>query len=133
MDDEKQIDALIAAFFQVFDNRHGSADLTALYDMFMSEGIIINNTGKTPAVYMLATFVPTRQMMFENGEIIDFREWEIEAETTVIGSIAHRKTLYGKQGVVRGEHVDSKGHKSFQLIRTDQGWKITALSWWDEA
>jgi ribosomal-protein-serine acetyltransferase len=130
--EKQQIDALIDAFFTAFDNTNGRNDLTVLYDMFLPEAIIVNNTGDQPAVYSPTSFVPPRQRMFDEGNLVDFKEWEMEAETTIFGSVAHRKTVYGKSGIVSGSKVDCKGHKSFQFVMTEQGWKITALSWWDE-
>ena len=130
--DQQQLDALITAFFKAFDNTDSPADLSVLHNMFVPDGIIVNNTNQPPAICSPASFIPPRQQMFDDGALVNFREWEIEAETTIVGSIAHRKTLYGKSGTVRGEAVNTRGHKSFQFIKTEAGWKITALSWWDE-
>lgn len=126
------LDSLVQRFFAAFDNTGGNTDLSVLHDMFLPEAIIINNTNQPAAVYAPTTFIPPRQEMFDTDVLENFKEWEIEADTVVIGRVAHRRSMYGKSGKIRGVTADCVGHKSFQFVQTESGWKISALSWWDE-
>ncbi len=132
-DTQYQLGKLVRQFFAAFDNTSGATDLTVLYDMFLPEAIIVNNTNQPAAIYSPATFIPPRQEMFDTGVLENFKEWEIESDTTVIGRVAHRRSVYGKSGIVHGEAVDCIGHKSFQFVLTADGWRISALCWWDES
>ena len=131
-DELRQIDGLTKRFFQAFDNTVHPADLTVLYDLLISEAVIINTTPDPIAVYSPSSFIPPRQEMFDTGKLQNFKEWEISSRTVIKGRVAHRQSVYGKTGSVKGEAVNMVGHKSIQFVNTDNGWKISALSWWDD-
>ena len=48
------------------------------------------------------------------------------------GDLAHHWCTYAKEWVEDGEPVTGAGAKSIQLVRTETGWRISAVAWDDE-
>jgi hypothetical protein len=71
--------------------------------------------------------------MLADGTLVDFHEWEIEAETTVLGAIASRRSRYGKSGTLDGAPYAGGGRKFIQLCRTEGGWRIVSILWEDDS
>jgi len=64
--------------------------------------------------------------------LADFQEWAESGRLDVFGDIAHWFGSYAKQGVQDGKPFTGRGMKSLQLIRTAEGWRISAAAWDDE-
>ena len=56
----------------------------------------------------------------------------MDGTTAVYGDIAHRWCTYAKEWVEGGEQVTGAGAKAIQLVRTEAGWRISAVAWDDE-
>lgn len=130
--DREAIDILIGRFFALFDNRTATPDLTAIYELALPEAVIIRNPGAVPETYTLPSFIAPRARLLASGELRDFVEEELEARTDVIGHIAQRLSLYRKSGRTPGGAFTTRGVKTFQLVRTPDGWRISAMAWDDE-
>ena len=50
----------------------------------------------------------------------------------MFGNIAQRLSLYHKSGVSSGVAFHQRGIKTFQFVRTPQGWRIGAVAWDDQ-
>ena len=126
------IEPLITSFFSVFDNRDDRVpDLSCLGSMFVPGAIITKRDGDQLNVMSLDDFTAPRQTLLTNGTLVDFHEWEIEAQTFVDNGIATRISKYGKEGALNGEPFSGLGMKSIQLVLTDKGWKIASVLWED--
>ena len=128
-----EIDALIARFFSAFSNKGGKiAQLELIFETCIAEAVIIKNSGMVPEVFSLDSFIEPRRLLLQNGDLLDFEEYELQSRTQVLGRIAQRTSLYRKSGLLNGTPFTCRGVKSFQLINTASGWKISALAWDDE-
>ena len=126
------IEPLITSFFSVFDNRDDRIpDLSCLGSMFVTGAIISKRDGDQLEVMSLDDFTAPRQTLLVSGTLVDFHEWEIEAQTFVSNGIATRICKYGKEGVLNGEPFSGLGMKSIQMVLTDKGWKIASILWED--
>ncbi|MFB9393311.1 DUF4440 domain-containing protein [Streptomyces coeruleoprunus] len=126
-----EIDAVVADFFGAFDNRGGEgADLARLRRLFVPGGVIAV-TGPKFAVYTVDEFIEPREQLLSGGRLVGFSEWETSERTEIAGDIASRFGEYRKSGVMDGEPFEGGGTKTFQLVRTPEGWRITAFAWYD--
>ncbi len=131
--DEEKINVIISNFFDAFTNINGgTVDVARVGDLCIKEAIIINNTFENPEIYNLSEFIIPRNEILNNGTLIDFKEKETTFKTKIFGSIAQRCSHYEKSGKLNGVDFQSKGVKTFQLIKISDDWKISAIAWNDE-
>ncbi|THA47276.1 nuclear transport factor 2 family protein [Streptomyces sp. A1136] len=130
---KSELDALTAEFFGSFDNRGGrTADVGRLRRLFLPGGVIVK-TGPEFTVYTVEEFIEPRQRLLDEGRLVDFSEWETSERTEVRGDVASRFGDYRKSGTLDGAPFEGVGTKTLQFVRTPAGWRITALSWHDQA
>ncbi|MEU3727227.1 DUF4440 domain-containing protein [Streptomyces sp. NPDC031705] len=126
-----EIDLVTAEFFGAFDNRGGrKADLAEIGRLVLPGGVIVK-TGPDFTVYTVDEFVEPRRRLLSEGRLTEFREWETSERTEIRGDIASRFGEYRKSGVLDGEPFEGGGTKTIQFVRTPQGWRIAAFSWYD--
>ena len=131
--EKRAIGIIVRQFFDAFANvDRKEVDLSNLYALFVPGCVIVKTCGSSPIVYSLAEFITPRQKLLSDGELVNFSEAEVWEETLVFGSIAHRFCSYRKSGVLSGEPFEAMGMKSIQLIKTEDGWKISSVIWDDE-
>ncbi len=133
MSDASEIDARVRAFYAAFDNRGGQAPATdALRDLFMPEGRVTKVSAEGVVTWTVDEFIAPRAAMLTDGTLVDFHEWEVEAETIVTGDIASRRSVYRKAGTLNGEPYAGEGRKFIQLCREDGRWRILSVLWQDD-
>lgn len=130
---KKNIDELVKSFFDLFSVKKGDkADLSAIFQLFIPEGLIVKCSGLNPEIYNLRQFIEPREKMFNDGTLSDFKEEELSEKTEIFGNIAHRLSVYKKSGFMNGEIFENRGIKTMQFIKTPGGWKISSAAWDDE-
>ncbi|MER5642123.1 nuclear transport factor 2 family protein [Kitasatospora sp. NPDC002227] len=128
-----EIDALTAEFFGAFDNRGGKpAEVDRIRRLVLPRGVIVL-TGPNYTVYGVEEFIEPRERLLADGRLVDFSEWETSERTEIVGDIATRTGEYRKSGTLDGEPFEGGGTKTFQFVRTPDGWRIAAFSWIDES
>ena len=129
---EGEIDDLIGAFYRVFDNREGCPrNMSAVCRMFTPSAIITRVGAGGVDQWDLPAFMARQEKLLTDGTLIAFREWEVEARTTVLREIASRLSRYRKRGVLNGAPYAGEGDMFAQLCRTAGGWRISAMLWQD--
>ncbi|MCX5206506.1 DUF4440 domain-containing protein [Streptomyces sp. NBC_00237] len=129
---KRELDRLMGAFLGAFDNRgERRADVAAVREVFIPEGMIIKNVGGEPVIYDVESFVEPREKMLGDGTLTEFSEWEIAERTEVFGTVAHRFSAYGKSGFLDGEWFEGAGRKTTQFLRTPVGWRMSSMAWDD--
>nr|WSX48572.1 DUF4440 domain-containing protein [Streptomyces sp. NBC_00974] len=127
-----EIDVLTAEFFGAFDNRGGqAADVGRIRRLMLPGGVIVKS-GPEFAVYTVEEFIAPRERLLADGRLVEFSEWETSERTEIVGDIASRFGAYGKSGILDGEPFEGGGTKAIQFVRTPDGWRIAALSWYDQ-
>ena len=128
------IDAVVADFYALFDNRDGlSVLLDAPERVFAPGAVVTRRDGDALATMDVAAFLAPRRAGLADGTLRDFHEYETAARTSVAGGIATRRSCYRKQGLRDGLAIDGEGVKSLHLARTVDGWRITTVLWEDGA
>ncbi|MFE2108489.1 DUF4440 domain-containing protein [Kitasatospora sp. NPDC059463] len=128
-----EIDRLTAEFFDAFDNRGGEgADVARIRRLMLPQGVIVS-TSPTFTVYSVEEFVEPRERLLNDGRLVGFAEWETSERTEIAGDVASRIGEYRKSGTLDGEPYEGGGTKTFQFVRTPEGWRIAAFSWHDPA
>jgi RimJ/RimL family protein N-acetyltransferase len=127
------INSIVKKFFGIFSNKEGKIpEWDTLYSLCIPQCIIIKKNGHAEDVYSLDTFLTPRKELFTGGLLKDFEEYETFSETKIIGNIAQRFSFYQKEGYHNGTYFNGNGNKLFQFVKTQQGWKITAILWEDQ-
>ncbi|MEU1425157.1 DUF4440 domain-containing protein [Kitasatospora sp. NPDC086009] len=126
-----EIDTLTAEFFGSFDNREGRVADVARVRRLMIPGGVIVLTGPAFTVYTVEEFVEPRERLLTEGRLVEFSEWEVSEHTEIAGDIASRFGEYRKSGILDGEPFEGGGTKTIQFVRTPEGWRIAAFSWFD--
>ncbi len=130
---KNDIDKLVDGFFSLFSVKKGTkADLSAIFNLFISEGLIVKSSSINPEIYNLQQFIEPREKMFNDGILSDFREEEFFEKTEIFGNIAHRLSIYKKSGFMNGQIFENRGIKTLQFVKTSCGWKISSVAWDDE-
>lgn len=130
--DQSQIEQVVRTFFAAFTSGSDiEARLDGLRELLLPEALIVRTCG-LPTTYGVDGFIEPRRDLLTSGRVTDFREWEVDGTTAVYGDIAHHWCTYAKEWVEDGKQVTGSGAKSIQLVRTEPGWRISALAWDDE-
>jgi hypothetical protein len=130
--DHDQIDEVVRTFFAAFTSGPDiEARLDGLRELLLPEALIVRTCGMRTS-YDVDGFIEPRRQLLTSGRVTDFQEWEVDGTTTVYGDVAQRWSSYAKEWVEAGEPVTGAGAKTIQLVRTEAGWRISALAWDDE-
>ena len=128
-----EIDELTRSFFGLFSNVGGvKPDLDRIFDLFVPQGLIAKCGALAPEISTLKAFITPRQALLSDGSLTDFAEVETSERTYIFGSMAQRLSTYEKSGSRDGVPFVSRGVKSFQFVRTVDGWRILSMAWDDE-
>lgn len=131
--DRAAIADIVSAFFAAFGSGPDTAErLLALRALFLPEAVIVRTCGLVPAVYDVDGFIAPRQELLTGGTLVDFHEWEEQGRTDVFGDVAQHCCSYAKEGIQDGTAFSGRGVKTIQLVRTSDGWRISAAAWDDE-
>ena len=131
-DDVAAIHALVDRFYAIFTNARGLHPKVAdIHELFIPEGLIVRAVGGTVETYGLESFIRPRLKILTDGTLVDFSEWETDAQTQIFGAIALRVSHYSKHGVLSGQPFDASGVKMMQFVRTGGEWKFACVSWFD--
>ncbi|MGO4603914.1 DUF4440 domain-containing protein [Terrabacter sp. 2YAF2] len=132
-DDEAMIRSVVDAFFGAFVSGPGcAARMTELRELFVPRAVVVRTCGLEPSVMTVEEFIAPREALLTGESLTDFREWLVAGRTEVFGDIAHWFGSYAKAGLQDGVPFTGRGMKSIQLIRTAEGWRISAAAWDDE-
>ena len=131
--DRAAIATVVRTFFAAFTSGPDSHErLDALRAVFLPEAVIVRTCGGEPTAYDVDGFIAPRQALLSGGTLSDFREWELDGRTEVFGDVAQHFCSYAKSWTQDGQAFTGRGMKSIQLVRTAQGWRISAAAWDDE-
>jgi hypothetical protein len=130
--DTAEIASVVQRFFGGFVSGPDAASRVAgLREVLLPEALVVRTCGR-PETYDVDGFLAPRLALLTSGEVEDFREWPEESRTEVYGDVAQVWCTYAKSWVQDGEPHEGRGAKSIQLVRTDAGWRISAVAWDDE-
>jgi hypothetical protein len=134
IDTDKQcIDALTTELFRIFSPPPGATvSLQRIHDLFIPQGIIVRTCGPNAEVFSIPEFIAPRELMLNDGTLVDLCEREEWETTEIFGNVAQRFLAYRKTGALRGERFDTRGMQTIQFVRKDGEWKMSAMAWDDE-
>ena len=131
--DKCRIDELTTEFFRLFSPTAGvTVSLQGIHDLFIPQGIIVRTCGPNTEVFSISEFIAPRELLLNDGSLVDLCEREEWETTEIFGNVAQRFLAYRKTGVLHGERFDTRGMNTIQFVRKDGDWKMSALAWDDE-
>ena len=131
--DEIEINKIVNQFFDSFTNTDSKIpNLQNIKKLFLSDGLIINNSFEEPAIYNLESFIKPRVEILTNGTLTNFKEQEIGYKTEIYGNIAQRKCSYKKSGELNGKPFKGEGMKLMQFIKMKNKWILSTVIWNDK-
>jgi hypothetical protein len=132
MDTEAELARLTQAFFAAVSfEAGGKPGYDAIRDLFITDGLLIRNTGDAPEVTTVDEFIAPRAELFASGALSEFYEGELEAANQTFGTVAHRWCSYEKRGVQNGTAFAATGAISTQFVLTPDGWRMSSMAWDD--
>ena len=124
---------MLRTFFSAFTSGPDVGErLGRLREVFLPGAVIVRTCGGEPLLYDVEAFIAPRAALLTDGTLVDFREWELDGRTDVLGDVASHVCSYAKQGVQDGTRFSARGWKVLHLVRTAAGWRISAAAWDDE-
>lgn len=131
--DQQIIDQLVEEFYDLFTNTDSrQPNVQRIHEFFIENGILVNNSGETPEVYDLDSFIRPRAEILTNGTLTDFKEKESSATLEIYGNIAHRTSGYIKRGTLNGEPYSGEGTKLMQFVKVNDLWLFASVTWTDK-
>jgi RimJ/RimL family protein N-acetyltransferase len=134
-DDVAAAQEVIRCFLDAFTSGP-AADVDRRLDdlraVMLPGAVVVPTCGREPVAYDVEAFIAPRRTLLTDGTLTDFSEHAVQGRLDVFGDVAHWFGSYAKDGVMRGERVPGAGMKSIQLVRTADGWRISAMAWDDE-
>ncbi len=130
---KRELDRLMAAFFRAVSFEAGQQPAYhQIATLFIEAGLLIKNSAATPEISSVAQFIEPRQALVSSGALTRFRELELAEISEGFGNVAHRFSLYAKDGTQNGVAFEARGMITTQFISTPAGWKISVMAWDDE-
>lgn len=124
---------LVQAFFDAVSFAPGRAPrYAALHELFVEQGLLINNAGAAPEVMPVAAFIRSRQASYDSGSVARFEVTELADTTELFGSVAHRASAFVRRGHRDGQPFEGRGMIFLQCLHTPQGWRLVSVAWDDQ-
>jgi hypothetical protein len=131
--DRMAVQAVVEAFLDAFrSGPEATQRLDRLRRLFLPQAVVVRTCGADLGVHDVESFIAPREALLTGGVLVDFHEWSLGGRVDVFGDIAAWFGAYAKEGVHDGEPTAGRGMKSVQLVRTPEGWRISAVAWDDE-
>lgn len=127
--DEQEIDRVVQyAYASVTFKQGEQPRYDTIKKYFIPQAQLINYEADSAQITSIDQFIYLYRTHVEADSIKAFSENEIFGKTEQFGRIAERISTY-KTIMVQTDTVIKKGVNSFQLIKTNGGWKITSIIW----
>jgi hypothetical protein len=131
--DVREIRAVVDRFFAAFvSGPEAAARADDLRAVLLPEAVLVSTAGTSLASYDVESFIAPRVALLGGGTLAEFREWVVDARVDRFGDIAQVWCRYAKSWRQDGVAMAGAGTKSLQLVRTADGWRISAVAWDDE-
>lgn len=127
---EATLDALYAS---ITFNKGEQPRLNLLKELFIPEGLLINNNNPdTPVVMSVTAFCSVVEGAIASGNLHEFHEKEVARIIEEFGNIAHVFSTYEARFDARATEPFGIGINTIQLIRTKGVWKVSSMAWNDQ-
>jgi hypothetical protein len=127
--DGDSIDSAVRACYDVISGPAGTRDWARFHSLFADGARLIpvrtTPQGSNPAVMTPEEYEKRAGANFQKTA---FYESEVSHRIETFGNIAHVFSTYESRHAP-GEEPFARGINSFQLIKTDSGWKIMTILW----
>jgi len=127
--DDKAITKAVHDAYASISFKKGAEPLyDAIKNCFIPQAQLINYSTDTAQVTNIGQFIYLYRTFIEGDSIKLFCEQETYGKTEQFGRIAERISTY-KNYVNTMDKLAETGVNSFQLIKTNDGWKVSSIIW----
>ena len=128
--DQRELDALMQAFYEVISFEEGGApDWDCMADLFSKHARITRVTPEAIDYLDLSSFRAMAEELLEVGAFTSFFERELDRRMDRFGEVIHVASAYETRTSPGAVDYLERGVNSLQLIREDGSWKIVSLCW----
>ena len=128
--DLQAIDDLTADLYRsICFEKGGRPPVDKLHDLFIPQGLMINNSEETPLLMSVESFIQSFRSRIEDGTIVSFMEKELSNITEIFGKIAHRFSTYETKFDLTREEPFTVGINSIQFVEIGGRWLISSIVW----
>jgi len=127
--EEQSIDKAVQAAYAAISFKMGSEPkYNLLKKCFIPQAQLINLGGDSAQITNIDQFIYLYRTHVEADSVRAFAEKEIYGKTEQFGRIAERISTYTTE-IIRTDTSEERGVNSFQLIKTNNGWKVSNIIW----
>lgn len=128
-----EIDNLATDFYKNISFRNAtSPDLSSIKMLFFGDGILINNSFKTPISFSVESFISALESQIADDSLTQFIQYEIHSQTELYSKIAHRISVYEYNFGASTSGRLPRGVNYIQCIKAEGSWRILSMAWCDE-
>ena len=122
--DKAVLDAYNSIGFKMGDQPH----YDGIKKIFIPQAQLINFRSDSAQITNLNQFIYVFRTFVETDDVKAYSEKEIFGKTEQFGRIAERISNY-KAVIINSDTTIERGVNSFQLIKTNNGWKVSSIIW----
>lgn len=127
------IGAVVGRFLAAVSFETGARpDYPSLRALFVNGAHLTPTSSGRPESLTVEEFIASRSAQVASGQLSAFEEQETGHVSEIFGNVAHRFSTYHKAASFEGTSRQTSGMISTQLVRTQQGWRISSMAWDDE-
>lgn len=131
--DQAVIDKLVSELYDLisFDDKK-EPQIDKLRNLFLENSRMINTDPEISVNMTVDEFIDSFNEARTVGGLKQFEEREIVHRTEIFGRVAHRFSTYEARFDVKSPEPAAVGINSIQFVKTDDGWKISAMCWFNQ-
>ena len=127
--EEKAIDKAVLDAYNSIGFKMGEQPYyDGIKKFFIPQAQLINFRSDSAQITSINQFIYVFRTFVETDDVKAYSEKEIFGKTEQFGRIAERISNY-KAVIINSDTTIERGVNSFQLIKTNNGWKVSSIIW----
>ena len=127
--EEKAIDKAVLDAYNCIGFKMGEQPrYEGIKKFFIPQAQLINFRSDSAQITNINQFIYLYRTFVETDDVKAFSEKELYGKTEQFGRVAERISNY-KSEIINSDTTIERGINSFQLIKTNNGWKVSSIIW----
>ncbi|MFC2103368.1 hypothetical protein ACFLSS_02950 [Bacteroidota bacterium] len=130
---EIKLNAVLNSLYECISFKtSGRPNLQRLKTLFVDGARLIRTDKDNITNMSVNDFILSYKSRIENGEIIEFSEFEISRKVDFFGRVVQVFSTYGTDLKTPNGRIKMRGINSIQLIEVEDDWKVVTILWYAE-